>query len=99
VAGHWGYTGTVKNPNNASGSDYCAVARWPMRYGTPSTWGYDDVDCSATYISICKLRSGWRRLRCRWCCCGGWCRRRTSVPWCNVVLVLPERATVLTAAC
>jgi hypothetical protein len=60
VAGHWGYTGTVKNPNNASGSDYCAVARWAMRYGTPSTWGYDDVGCSGTYISMCRLRSGWQ---------------------------------------
>ena len=57
VSGHWGYTGITKNPNNAGGSDYCAIANWTMRYGTPATWGFDDVACSGTYISICKLRS------------------------------------------
>ncbi len=72
VAGHWGYSGSVKNPDNSSGSDYCAVATWAMRYGTPSTWGYNDIDCTRTFVSMCKLRSEQR---------GSWLMDEAGLQW------------------
>jgi hypothetical protein len=75
VTGHWGYDNFTKNPDNKGGSDYCAVANWQMRFGTPSTWGYDDVPCTDTHQFICKVnseqRTGWPLI----CCssCRGWC--------------------------
>jgi hypothetical protein len=56
VTGHWGYNNFTKNPDS-NGTDFCAVANWRMRYGTPSTWGYNDVGCNEQHQVLCKVRS------------------------------------------
>ncbi len=58
AGGHWGYDNLTKNPDNKNGSEYCAVANWRWSFGTPLTWGYNDVQCNQTHQYICKVRSG-----------------------------------------
>jgi hypothetical protein len=66
---HWGeavqpgQAKGVREPDNASGDESCAVANFTEAFGKPARWGWADTQCSNTFVFLCRMQSEPRNLR------------------------------------
>jgi hypothetical protein len=71
---HWAQdgAGAASEPDNGQAPpEDCGVARAAQAYG--GAWGWADVNCSLSFISVCKVSGGCGACGCGACGCGA-CR-------------------------
>jgi hypothetical protein len=51
----------VFEPFAPGGAEFCGVCNYTEAFGQPLTWGWSDTACIGTFISMCRIQSGWQQ--------------------------------------